>query len=203
MAYNTKNVKPGEQPKSWEELAKPKWKGRISLSSGTVGVSTYKTLRDYWVSTGQKSAAEADDLFKAIARNAIAIPETNQALQLLASGDQDVAVAVGTGSIDEIKDEGAPIEWRPPVQPIVRLRAGAGLVRDTPHPASALLFLDYLLSDGQDVLASVHRDPARKDLETAPNAKLVVVDLDKLAPEQQKWTERWDRIVGLARQGKD
>jgi iron(III) transport system substrate-binding protein len=202
VAWNTKRVKPGEQPRSWEELARPKWRGRISIAAGTVGVSWYKTLRDYWVGTGRKSAAEADRVFQGIARNARALAETNETLELLAAGEFDVAVAIGTGNVDALKAEGAPLAWKPAVQPIVRLRAGAGLVRDARHPAAATLFLDYLISDGQDVLAATHRDPARKDLETAPRAKLIVVDLEKLAPEQKKWTDRWDRIVGLAHNGK-
>jgi iron(III) transport system substrate-binding protein len=200
IAWNTDRVKPGEQPRSWEELAEPKWKGRMSIAAGTVGVSWYKTLRDYWVRSGRKSGPEADRVFEQIARNSAAVPGTSEALELLGAGEFDVSVAVGTGSIEAVKSGGAPVAWKPPMNPIVQLRAGAGLVRDAPNPAAAMLFLDYLYGKGQDALAKADAEPARRDLAVAPGAKTIPVDLEQLVPEQEKWSKRWDRIVGQARQ---
>ena len=36
MAINTNLVKPGQEPKTFEELAEPKWKGKVSMEIGDV-----------------------------------------------------------------------------------------------------------------------------------------------------------------------
>jgi iron(III) transport system substrate-binding protein len=203
VAWNTKRVKPGQQPRSWEELADPKWKGRLSLSPDTTGVSLYKGLSDYWRQTKGRTQAQSDRIFEGIARNSRIVPQFAVNAQLLATGEIDAAAgSVSTNGIEELRTAHVPVAWQPAVQPIVRQRQGVALVRDAPHPASALLFLDYELGDGQLVLAADHRDPARVDLSSTGSAKTTLVNLDSLAAQQAELSRRWDRIVGLgARRG--
>lgn len=198
VGWNTKRVKPGQQPRSWEDLALPKWRGRISLSPDTTGVSLYKALSDYWRQSKGRTQAQSDRIFEGIARNAKIFPELSETAQLLASGEIDVAAgSVATNNVDDLRAKGAPVAWQPAVEPIVRQRQGAGLVRDAPHPAAAMLFLDYELGDGQYVFAADHRDPARLDLDAIRALKSTFVDLDALAAHHAELNARWAQIIAL------
>src|SRR4051794_4082947 len=46
ISWNTKLVHSGQQPRSWEDLANPKWKGRLEMELSDV--DWYKTLWEYW-----------------------------------------------------------------------------------------------------------------------------------------------------------
>jgi iron(III) transport system substrate-binding protein len=200
VGWNTKRVKAGTQPRSWEELATPKWRGRISLSPDTTGVSLYAALSDYWRTTKHRTQAQSDRIFQGIARNARIVPQFAVNAQLLASGEIDVAAgSVASNNVDGLRASGAPVAWQPAVEPIVRQRQGAALVRDAPHPAGALLFLDFELGPVQDLLAADHRNPARVDLASSGGGKFAYVDLQALAARQRELTRRWEQIVRLGK----
>jgi iron(III) transport system substrate-binding protein len=83
------------------------------------------------------------------------------------------------------------------VEPIIWQPNGVGLVRGAPHPAAALLFVDYMLNEGQKILAEDFREPVRKDLIVAKNVEYRVADFESLEAEQERWNEAWERILGL------
>ena len=168
VAWNTKNVAPGEQPRSYEDLADPKWKGRISLI--TSDADWYKTVWEHWVASG-KTPEEADRLFDAIGRNAVVVSGRSLQRQLLISGEVDVATAQQRHNIQHSIDEGAPLAYEPIVEPVITRPDGVAVVPDPPNPAAALLFTDWLLSDGQDVLAEYGADALRRDLLVAPDVR--------------------------------
>jgi iron(III) transport system substrate-binding protein len=119
---------------------------------------------------------------------------------LLASGEIDVAPgSVSSNTVDTLRDEGAPLAWQPPVEPIVRQRQGVALVRDAPHPATALLFLDFEMGPGLDVLAADHRAPARVGYASTGGARSTLVDLQSLSAQQAELGRRVDRLAGLGK----
>jgi iron(III) transport system substrate-binding protein len=54
--------------------------------------------------------------------------------------------------VEQLKSKGAPIDWFV-LQPAIAQVNGAAVSRHAPHPYAALLFLDFLLSDAQGLLA--------------------------------------------------
>lgn len=198
VGWNTSRVRPGQQPRSWEELAQTRWKGRISVDPATTGVSLYAALSAYWRQTRDWTQARSDRVFEGIARNARKVPGQSENAQLLASGEIDVAAgSVATNNVDTLRAKGAPLAWKPAVLPIVLQRQGAALVRDASHPAAALLFLDYEFSDGQRVFVADHREPARRDLDVLRGIRSTIVDLTALAAHQAALNKRWAQILAL------
>ena len=51
--------------------------------------------------------------------------------------------------VDRAAKEGAPIRWRPVVEPAF-LVAGNGIVKATPRPATAALYIQWALTKAQD-----------------------------------------------------
>jgi iron(III) transport system substrate-binding protein len=194
VSWNTDLVPAGEEPRSWEELADSKWKGRVALE--VEDVDWYKTLWEHWVETEGRSPEEADGLFEAIAANAVLVSGHTVMGELMAAGEFDVGVNY-VHIVKNLAADGAPVAWEPAVQPTIVRANGAGIVRGAPHPAAAILFLDWLLGPGQDVLAAVNTEPTRADLAGAAGGEQIAVDLGELLDEQDEWSERYDRLLTL------
>ena len=149
VARNTNHVSEDQAPKSWEDLADPRWKGKLALNTGDP--EWFKTLWDYWVSSG-KSPAEADRLMDAIGRNAVFVDSGSLARQLLAAGEFDLTVAL-RHLVQREAEEGSPIAWQPAAEPVFWKPDGVGMIAEPPNPAAAMLFIDWLLGDGQKLFA--------------------------------------------------
>jgi iron(III) transport system substrate-binding protein len=195
VGWNTKRVRQGERPTRWEDLADPRWKGRIALEPGDF--DWYKSLRDYWLSTG-KTPARADRLFAAIARNSVVVKGHTLTVQLLGAGEFDVAASAFRYLVRNSEAVGAPVGWTPPVEPVFSRPAGVGLVRGAKHPAAGMLFAEWLLSDGQELYDSLDLEPARADLARKLPGRRIVVDLRSLTADQKRWRDMYDRLVALA-----
>jgi iron(III) transport system substrate-binding protein len=198
VAWNTKNVPAGEQPRSREELADPKWKGRISLLPSDA--DWYHAVWKQWVASG-KTPEEANRLFDAIGRNAVVVSGRSLQRQLLISGEVDVAVAQQRHNIQNSIDEGAPLAYEPIIEPVITRPDGIAVSADPPNPAAALLFTDWLLSDGEDVLADYGADVTRKDLLVAADVERLEEDIPGFVADQEEWEARWERVLGLGEQG--
>jgi iron(III) transport system substrate-binding protein len=95
------------------------------------------------------------------------------------------------------------VAWKPTVEPIISRPNGAGLVSGARHPATAMLFLEWLLGDGQKVLAEERLDAASKKLATAKGAEEIRVDLPSLIAKQDEWTDRYEQLTRLGEEVKD
>jgi iron(III) transport system substrate-binding protein len=76
-----------------------------------------------------------------------------------------------------------------------------GVLRSARHPAAALLFADWLLAEGQEVIVELGRDAARRDLATAPQAEQIMVDASALVADEEEWRDRFERLLRGATQG--
>jgi iron(III) transport system substrate-binding protein len=200
VSWNTDLVAPGERPRSWEDLADPKWRGKLAIEAGDA--DWYMALRNHWLAEG-KSEQEADDLFAAIARNSVVFKGHSLLAQLLAAGEFHV---VATNYLHIVKgsiEEGAPVAWEPPVEPVVTRPEGVAVLRSARRPAASLLFVDWLLSDGQEVIEELGRDPARKDLVATGTAEAIEVDTDAFVADEEQWLERFERLLRSSPKGEE
>jgi iron(III) transport system substrate-binding protein len=197
VARNTKLVPADEVPRRWEDLADPRWKGKLALDNEIP--EWFKSLWEYWVASG-KSPAEADRLMDAIGRNAVFLSSGSLLRQLLAAGEFDLGVAL-RHTVQHEKEEGAPIDWQPSVEPLFWKPDGVAMIAEPPNPAAAALFVDWLLGDGQKVFEEFKTDPLRKDLLVAPTVKQIPIDIEDFLANQDEWQERYDAFVRLGTKG--
>lgn len=200
VSWNTKEVPEGSQPKSWEDLADPKWDGALSLELGDV--EWYKTLFEYWVEEG-KTEEEAQKIFEDMAKGGLLIRGHTVMGELLSAGEFSIAASNYSYIVQNAIDDGAPVAWEPFVEPIISRPNGVALVNRAQHPASALLFVDWMLTDGQEILADFNLDVAREDLASAQGANEIFVDLPSLIAEQEEWTDRYEQLTALGKQVED
>ena len=115
--------------------------------------------------------------------------------QLISSGEVPVGLTMYQANIESLKQKGGPIDYVP-VQPVVARPQGIGVAKSAPHPAAALLFLDFVLSpEGQKLYESMGRVPAstkvKSDLNNFP---FVMTDPNIVLKESQKWEGLWNDL---------
>lgn len=197
VAWNTDQVKAGQEPTSLEDFADPAWKGRVSMEVGDF--DWFSAMYGYYLDQG-KSETETDALFQAIAANAKIVKGHTVQAELLSAGEFDAGVSLYSHAIDGGQGDGQPVSWRPsggvPVQPVVIRPNGAGLVGNAAHPAAALLFMDFLLSDGQQVIADADRiGSVPVDNDPLAGLETVAVDEKEMLDNGKEWDDKYAAIV--------
>jgi iron(III) transport system substrate-binding protein len=114
---------------------------------------------------------------------------------MVASGEVPLALNVYRHFVVPAKAEGAPIdELR--LEPILAVPSAAAVMRRSPHPHAAVLFLDYLLSDGQPHLAGGEGGvPTNLRYQRLPkDLKITFVDVPRYVSENEKWRRLYHEI---------
>ena len=189
QAYNTKLVKKEELPKTWEDLLDPKWKGRLGIeqedSDWLAGV------------LGEIGEEKGKKLFKDIvARNGMSARKGHTLLtQLVVSGEVPLSLTVYNYKAQQLKTEGAPIDWFTIGNAIARPN-GVGVARNAPHPHAAVLFYDFELSEeGQRIIAMRDFVPTSTLIDTPLNkVPMTFVDARVSIDEYDKWKSLYEEL---------
>lgn len=194
-SWNTTKVQQGQEPTSWEDLADPKWNGQLAMELSDY--DWYLTLYEYWQQHG-KSTEEIDRLFADMANGAKIVKGHTVMGELLSAGQFSVAASNYTYLVQRVQDKGAPVAYQPMAEPVIARANGAALMKTASHPAAALLFVDWMLTEGQQILVDEgltpsiepegHKDPL-EGLEVIP------VDVEKLLNEQKLWSDRYNALI--------
>jgi iron(III) transport system substrate-binding protein len=197
VGWNTDLVKPGEEPKTLEELAEPKWKGKVSMEVGDV--DWFTALVEHMVEEG-KSEEEAVDLFKKIAANSKTAKGHTVQGELLSAGQFAVAISSYSHTIDKAADKGAPVAWKPasgePVQPVVVRPNGIGLMKTAANPCAAIAFVDWELTGGQEVFEKKFRIGATDEAASAiEGLEVVAVPEQELLDNGKKWDDLYAEVI--------
>ncbi len=189
QAYNTNLVKKEELPKTWADLANPRWKGRLGIEAEDQD----------WLAgvVGDLGEVQGVKVFKDIvAANGISVRKGHTLLtQLVVSGEIPFALTVYNYKAEQLKAKGAPIDWFSIGMPIARPN-GVGVARAAPNPHAAVLFFDYELSEeGQKILAGRDFVPTNLKVETSfGKTPMKFVDARMMLDEYEKWTKLYEEI---------
>ena len=158
IGYNTKLVSRQEAPKTWADLANPKWKKRMGMD----------TKSYYWFAVMLKSLGEEKgrEFMKKLASQEIQF-RTGQPLitQLMAAGEVSIGIALYNQVVEEMKTKGGAVEWVS-IEPLIPQIHPLSVAAQAPHPNAARLFIDFMLSrEGQEMLAGFSRIPSRSDVD--------------------------------------
>jgi iron(III) transport system substrate-binding protein len=196
VGWNTAKVPEGTQPQSLKDLAEPQWKGRVGLEIGDV--DWYAAMVNYYKSQGM-SDQEVNDFFHRLAANSKIAKGHTVMGELLSAGQFDVAPSIYSHTVSNAAEKGAPVTWKAngkPVEPVVLRPNGAGLMKSAKHPATAMLFLDFLLTDGQQAIAGANRIgaiPTEED--PLAGVQTVSVPEEELLDNAQKWNDAYKNVT--------
>ena len=144
IAYNTKAVSAKDAPKSWEDLADPKWKGKkIIIEARLV---PFAMLGTEW---GKEKAT--DLVKKILGQQPIIVQGGTTVANALAGGQVSIAVGTYAFTIEGLKKRGAAVDWVA-ASPLPVLTSAEGVLKSAPHPNAARFFAGWMgTPEGQKI----------------------------------------------------
>jgi iron(III) transport system substrate-binding protein len=188
-AYNTNLVKPEEVPKSYDDLKNPRWKDRLAIEAEDSD----------WFATllGKLGEDKGVALFREIVRTNGVSTRTGHTLlsNMVAAGEVPLAITVYSYKPEQLAREGAPIRalYLPPV---IALATGVSVTRCAPHPNAAVLFYEFMLREGQEILAKRDIAPTNQKVRPLPEGmEIILMDPAEMLDHGAKWNELWKAAV--------
>ena len=188
VGYNTNLVKREDLPRSIKGFTDPKWKGKLGVEAGDAE----------WMATLVKKWGEAEGMavFRKLAELQPAVRKGHPLMaQLVSAGEIPVLLTAYSANIETLKRKGAPIDYAP-IDAIARPQ-GIGISRNAPHPAAALLFVDFVLSaeDGQRLYESMGRPPVNRKVKSRlSDFEHTYIDVVTVLDESEKWDKLWQEL---------
>jgi iron(III) transport system substrate-binding protein len=187
-AYNTNLVKAADLPKSYDDLLAPKWKGKLGIEADD----------NNWLfaMAGAMGEDKALRLFREIvAKNGISVRKGHTLMaNLVASGEVPVALTIYHPEVEPLAKAGAPIAELD-LPPVIAFTSAASVAARAPHPYAAVLFLDFLLTEGQPILARYGNLPTNIRYQQLPKDwKLSFMDVPAYMDQSAKWVRTYRDI---------
>ena len=190
QAYNTTLIKKADLPKTYQDLLDPKWKGKLGIEAKD---------EDWFASVidlnggMDKGLKFFQDL---VAHNGISPRKGHTLLNnMVVSGEVPLALTVYNYMPEQAKRKGAPIDWFA-LEPAVARSNAVGVARQAPHPAAAVLFHEYMLTDAQKVMPSIDYVPTNtKVASPMKGIRIVITDPIRSLDEADKWSKLFDETV--------
>ena len=145
ISYNTKMVSAKEAPKSWEDLADPKWKGREDNYRSATGAICHARHR-MGQSQGKRIGQE-----NTLAQQPIIVQGGTTVANALAGGQVSIAVGTYAYTIERLKKQGAAVDWIA-VSPLPVLTSAEGVLKTAAHPNAGRFFAGWMgTPEGQKI----------------------------------------------------
>ncbi len=198
---NTNLVPAGSEPKTFEDLLDPKWKGRMvwagraapSAAGGFIGA----------VISGMGEVNGKLYLRQLAKQNIAALGVSARVvLDQVISGEYAIGLNIFNHNTTISAAQGAPTTWLP-VSPALAVFSIVGITKDAPHPAAAKLFVDFLVSEeGQRLYSeadyiAVHPKVSPRDPALRPDGSrftATFVQPDELEEKLADWWKIYEEI---------
>ena len=181
VSYNTNLIKPGTEPRSWDQLLDPKYRGQMLWSSAPSTSAGPGFVGTAFKALGEEKGME---FLKKLATQKVA--NVNAASRVVA--DQVIAgeYAIALQSFPEnaifSAKSGAPVAWIPMAPAMTGIVSTIGVTAGAPHPNAGKLLFDFLCDvDGQTIYRDSFYIPAHP----------------KVAPLEAELTPGKHRVVHL------
>ncbi len=202
LTYNTKKMKPADLPKSWEDVANPKYKGLVALDdpmrAGPLS-SMLAGLKEQW-----KDDTRFNNFVKGLKSLNVPVHKSTSAMfRLVISGEYDICMPALLHDVMEEKEKGTPIDYVKTVPPVVFPRQ-AGIYVKAPNPNAAKLFAEWAISqEGQKVIDSIGRESSRKDFASKTSiehafpkgTKAIPVNDKAFLEDPKKWLDTYVKPI--------
>ena len=158
FGFNPRKLNRKDAPKSWDELLQPKWKGEILFDE-----SSLEEVMSLLAAWGKEKTVNY--LTKLSQQNLLIRVGRDTTTQMMMAGEAPIAVTTYAYNNESLKAANAPVDWVAE-DLIPTLIYPLTLARNAPHPYSAALFYDFMISEeGQRLIAKEGRVVAHPKVE--------------------------------------
>lgn len=190
--WNDRAEREDRAPLQLSELAGPKWGNELVMANS--GYPWYIAQFQHSQAQGQ-DVEKFEELMKVIASRSSIAAGNNPAVVGIASGEFTAGVGMAHISAQKLGSK-APISWRPSDEPVFIIPMGVGLLTEAKHPAAALLFEHWYLTEGQSILEKeqlVMQSDVVNGLEGTPTFRLNVEHLS--GKEIEQWRVAYRNLL--------
>jgi iron(III) transport system substrate-binding protein len=188
-AWNTNLVKKEEEPKTYDDFANPRWKGRLIAEPRDLEMLLAFAKYKF------KSDEKAIDYWKKVAANNVEFHTGHSQLaELLVAGQAAVCLTCYSHHYPIRIKKGAPVNYMLS-EGVASINATA-IFKNGPHPNTALLFARWVASlEGQKVMAQGGRNPAHPKVEPVDKTRtektyfITAADLKEFPKYDKIWKE--------------
>ncbi|MDF2118132.1 extracellular solute-binding protein [Roseiarcaceae bacterium H3SJ34-1] len=201
VGYNTNLVPPGTEPKSWNDLLDPKWKGRMAWSSNisSSGGAGFGGLA--MIELGDEKGL---GFLRALAKQDIVGLKTSAraVLDQVIAGEYAIGLQIFNDNVVISRRVGAPIAWSP-INPALAALSVISATSHSPHPNAGKLLVDFVVSEEGQIIARdrdyipVHPAVAPRDPDVRPDGqrfRAVVMSPEAVDAALPKWRTTFDEL---------
>jgi ABC-type Fe3+ transport system substrate-binding protein len=174
--YNTELIKQGTEPRTFQDLLDPKYRGKIAWGSSSSSSAAPGFVGLILAVMGEeKGKAYLRELAKQkVTGLSVA---ARQVLDQVIAGEYAIGLNIFNNHAVISAAKGAPVDWIP-MSPALGVLSVISVTKGAPHPNSARLFLEFLMSeDGQKLFRAADYLPV--DPNVPPKDKSLQPDGDK------------------------
>jgi iron(III) transport system substrate-binding protein len=199
IAYNSKQVKAEDAPKSHKDLLDQKWRGRIVKAhpgySGTIMTGTHAL-----------SEALGWDFFEKLGKQRVMqVQSSTEPPKKLAQGERSIMADGNEYNVFVLKEDGVPIEPVYAAEGSPAAIGNAAILKNAQNPNAAKLFYAWMFSkDAQQLihneggLRSYHPEVKEKEGRKAlKEIKVLYSDPAKLEPQMEDIKKRYEQYFGI------
>jgi iron(III) transport system substrate-binding protein len=186
VGFNTKQTPATELPLRYTDLLLPKWKGKLGMNSNNI-----MFLAAMMTHFGKEKGL---DFLQSLAAQAPQVRGGGTLLaSLIAAGEFPLGFSINENNIENLKLKGAPVDWVRTADPFYGELVPIGVMAGAPHPSSARLFVDYVLSkEGQELFRNLGKIPARGDV--VPRINIDREKVRMIPPEEEARTGYYAKL---------
>ena len=131
-----------------------------------------------------------------VATNGLSVRRGNALLtNLVVAGEVPLALTLYSYLPDQARRAGAPVQWIA-LPPTIAATDAVGIAAHAPHPHAAVLLYDFLLGEGQALLAEMHHVVSNRRV--APELRRMnvrFIDPATVIVDQDRWTRLYEDII--------
>jgi iron(III) transport system substrate-binding protein len=185
LGYNTNKVTDAEAPKSFKDIADPKWRGRMGLSNSS-------STGGNWIGTMLETQDEA--FVRSLKNQNMKVIEGSGRVvaDLIIAGEVDLSPTIFNSHVFASREKGAPITWVP-MEHNFATEVTFAMASRSQRPASSLLLGDFLLSkEGQEMYKALGYTSAHNEAQAGQPAfgKSYFTQL----PDYEEKFDKWARL---------
>ena len=199
LIYNKNLVKPQDAPKSYKDLADPKWKDKIVMADPSIHATTISWLVALKEHGFNNNEAQWRAFLQGLAANKpMFVASFGPTPARIASGEKAIGISMPKYIVTNAP---APLDWAR-IEPIMGTARAVGISAKAPNPNAAKKFMDYWLS--KDAALILARDVGEYVL--APGVfppidgmdKAKVIPIEELSDSEiARWGAEFKRIFGI------
>ena len=161
--YNTDLVPKGTEPKTWEDLLDPKYKGKMAWNTKPSSSAGQGFVGNILMDMGEEKGRAY--LAKLGQQDISGMSVTaRQVLDTVIAGEFSIALQIFNNHAVISARKGAPVGWLK-LEPALAVVLPMAVTKNSPHPNAGKLLFDFIMSDeGQTIMAKAGELPVAPNL---------------------------------------